>query len=123
MKKKYRSKFFFFRDSNFNVFYKHVNELCDELIKAGADIQWSVLVKGSNVDKNLFAKMKKAGCHRLARGIESGSNRLLRLMKKDKSVEECANLLEAAKEVVISDMAYLMVGYSYENSQDLEQTA
>ena len=27
MKKKYRSKFFFFRDSNFNVSYKHVNEL------------------------------------------------------------------------------------------------
>lgn len=123
LKKKYKSQFFSFRDSNFNVSCKHVNELCDELIKEGVDIQWSALAKGGNLDKNLLVKMKKAGCHRLAWGLESGSNRLLRLMKKDISAEECTNLMETAKDAGISNMAYLMIGYPHESSQDLEQTA
>lgn len=123
LKKKYKSKFFSFRNSNFNMSYKHVNELCDELIKKEVDIQWSAFVKGSNLDKNLLVKMKKAGCHRLMWGIESGSNRLLRLMRKDIDVKECIKSLETAKKAGIDNTAYLMVGYPYESSQDLEQTA
>jgi len=123
LKKKHKSNFFDFRDSNFNASYKHVNELCDELINKEVDIQWNALVKGSNLDKNLLVKMKESGCHKLAWGIESGSNRLLRLMKKDIDIKECTKLLEIAKKAGISNLVYLMVGYPYESSEDFEQTS
>ena len=123
LKKKYKSIFLDFRDSNFNVSYKHVNELSDKLIKEKVGIRWNALVKGNNLDNDLLVKMKKSGCHKLAWGIESGSNRLLRLMKKDIDIRKCTKLLKIAKKAGISNLIYLMVGYPYESSRDLEETA
>lgn len=123
LKGKYKSSFFDFRDSNFNVSYQHVNDLCDELIKEKVNIQWNALVKGSNLDKELIVKMRKSGCYRLAWGVESGSSGLLKLMKKDLDIRRCAELLETAKGVGINNLTYFMVGYPYENPLDLEQTS
>ena len=56
-------------------------------------------------------------------GIESGSNRVLRLMNKVPNVEYQAKMLKIAKNVGMKNLIYLILRYPYEAPRDLEKTA
>ncbi len=123
LKQKYKSSFFSFKDSNLNISSDHISKLCNELIRRKAGIQWNAFVKGKNLNQDLLFKMKKAGCYNLIWGLESGSDRILKMMKKDARAKESAKLLKMAKNAGISNSVCLIIGYPYETSQDLELTA
>ena len=123
LKGKYKSRYFRFTDSTFNMSYSYVDMLCDKLIERKVDIKWVVTLRGDNCDKKLIVKMKKAGCHHLKWGIESASNRILKLMRKDVNIDNQVKMLQIAKEVGIINTVSLILEYPYETSNDLEKTA
>ena len=123
LKQKYKSRFFSFKDSNFNTDANHINELCDELIRREANIQWDAMVKGNNFDQDLLCKMKKAGCYHLIWGIESGSNATLARMRKNTDAKEYAKILKMSKSAGISNTIFIMLNYPNENPYDIKQTA
>ena len=123
LKEKYGSRFFHFRDANFNISYEHVDKLCDAFIKKNVNIYWSALVRANNLDRKLLFKMKKAGCFALVWGIESGSDRILKLMRKDADIENQIKILKMAKEVGINNRVGLITEYPYETADDLKKTA
>ena len=123
IKEKYKPDLFFFEDTNFNMSYKYVEELCDGFIKAGFCIPWIARVQPRNIDNKLISKMKQAGCHKLEWGIESGSDKIQESIGKKPDQQKQVEILRMAKEVGIINCIYLMVNYPYEMTDDLGKTA
>jgi len=73
---------FIFSDNAINISPDFLEGLCDLFIGNNLDISWVANAKVSNFDRRLLKKMKQAGCRVLSFGIESGSDRVLKMMNK-----------------------------------------
>lgn len=122
LKHKYNTRHFFFCDSNINNSEKFLNELCDALIKNKINITWGAFVSVNNLNKELLKKMKKAGCHLLFFGIESGSDRLLQLMNKNYTSKQGSEMLECSYKEGIENIVSFIAGFPSENQKDIKQT-
>jgi len=117
-----RKNFVIFEDSTFNMSYENAHALCDALIEQKLAIQWVARVTASNMDEALIHKMKKAGCHTLRWGIESGSHSVLRRMKKTHHLKKSAQLLKIAHSIGIENNIYVIYNFPYEKPEDLKKT-
>lgn len=67
-------------------------------------------------------RMRAAGCHRITYGIESGSDRVLRLMRKGQTAEQAEKVLRATHEAGLVATANFMFGYPGETEEDFKET-
>lgn len=122
--KEYKIRFVSFNDSLINGNCKNFFNLCNLLIGSKLDIRW-----GGNcrVDRRLnprfLRKMRKAGCEYLILGIESASNKILRLMHKGFTIEEVGHFIYDCHEVGINIEANWVVGFPGETEEDFMATA
>ena len=82
LKSNYGAQGIYFREDNFTVVPKRVEEFCDILISENMNIKWACESRVNNLKPKLIEKMAKSGCVGLYIGIESGSERMLSYMKK-----------------------------------------
>jgi radical SAM superfamily enzyme YgiQ (UPF0313 family) len=87
--KKYNMNFLMMGDNDFTVNRKWVVEFCKEYIRRGySKIGWDANARADQLDEELLALMKRAGCKLLSLGLESGVQRILDLMHKQTTVEQ-----------------------------------
>ncbi|MDP2927951.1 MAG: radical SAM protein [Candidatus Omnitrophota bacterium] len=104
-----------------------LNSLCDLLIdwelKDDITISWvaNAIIR-KEMTPDLLAKMKKAGCKHLIYGIESGSQRVLGLMKKRYALEDADEVIKATHLAGIVVTANFMFGFPDEEEGDFSQT-
>lgn len=119
---KYGTRQFTFKDDSFTVNRKRVMEFCDKLIKEKIKISWDCNTRVNLVDEELLLNMKKAGCNSIKVGIETGSERILRLINKKISFDECIRAAKLFKKVGIHWTGYFMMGLPSETKEDMYQT-
>jgi len=118
----YKSRHLLFSDWTLNSSYHHMDKLCDSFIANKLDIRWRGLARVDNLDERLLNKMKKAGCVSLIFGVESGSNKILQLMKKGFNAEHSSKILRLTHKTGISVYLTIMVGFPQENKIDVDKT-
>jgi len=122
-KEKHGISKFVFADLLINGNIIELEKLCDLIIKNDFSCSWWGSAK---VDKrmsiDLFKKMKKAGCHQLALGIESASSPVLKAMGKPSTAEDVKNFVTLMKEAGISICSNLIIGYPSETRQGFTDT-
>lgn len=108
----YKADGLFIVDELFTVNRKRVFEFCDRMIRGGysKDIKWWAQTRADCVDKELLVKMKAAGCRMLSFGIESGVDRLLKVIKKKVTVEETRKAVKMVHSVGIDARGSLILG-------------
>jgi len=112
-------------DDNFTFNRSLVTEFCETLIRNRIDITWSCPngVRIDKLDPALVRLMEKAGCHSLALGIESGSDRILRKMDKYLTTETIKRQVEMIKNnSSISLTGFFLIGYPGEDESDIEKS-
>ena len=119
---KYETRQFTFKDDSFTVNQKRVLELCNMLIKEKIKINWDCNTRVNLVDEELLKKMKKAGCNSIKVGIESGSERILKLMNKNITFEQCRKAANLFRKVGIHWTGYFMMGLPSETKDDIYRT-
>jgi len=122
MKERYQSNRFFFYDEVINCSYEYLDKLCDIFIEEKLDISWSSAARSDNLDRKILQKMKKAGCVSLGFGIESGSNRILKIMGKGFTSEQAARVLKDSYDEGIRNILFIIVGYPHEKKEDITET-
>ncbi|MBM3250568.1 MAG: radical SAM protein [Candidatus Omnitrophica bacterium] len=100
-----------------------LSELCDRIIESGIKFNWvSYAMIRKEMDLKLLQKMKRAGCHTLIYGVESGSDRVLKKMKKRFTASDAARNLRLTHESGICTNINIIVGFPGETEEDFDLT-
>lgn len=120
---KYEIKGFNFVDDTFMLNHNHwVDEFCHKLIDKRWNLKWVCSTRANLVTDELVPLMYEAGCRQYEIGVESGSDRILRLMKKGLTTEQIARGYEIARRNGMRRMASFMIGFPTETEEDIRMT-
>jgi len=119
---KFKIKNAYFIDLEFTVNRKLVEDLCDFLIEKKYDFKWCCQARFDTVDKELLEKMKKAGCKLIHYGVETGSERIMKMINKKITLEQIERGMKVTKEVGIPTACFFMFGFPSETREDMEKT-
>ena len=122
LRDKYGIKEVSFYDDNFTVLRGTLVKFCELLIKEDLGITWSCFTRANYVDRKTFELMKKAGCHLVMMGIESGVQSILDSMEKNLTLEQIREAVKICKDVGIEVRTAYMLGYFGETKETMEQT-
>ncbi len=112
----------FFRDETF-TFYKQRNvKLCQEIIKKNMDLTWICNARIGTIDKEIMRLMKKAGCHLIKIGVESGVQQILDNLQKGIKLEMTRKTFTWAHEVGMDIHAHVMLCSPGETMETINQT-
>ena len=86
--------------------------LCEEIIKRGLNEKIRILMycRPDVFSKDYFKKIKLAGINRLAIGVESFSNRILRTMRKGTNLKNIINCIKSAH----NENIYIQINLIYD---------
>lgn len=118
----YGTRQFTFKDDSFTVNRTRVMEFCNKFIDTGIKANWDCNTRVDLVDPELLRAMKKAGCNSIKVGIESGSERILKLMDKGITLERVKEAARLFREAGIHWTAYFMMGIPTETKEDVKKT-
>ncbi|MDD5012757.1 MAG: radical SAM protein [Candidatus Nanoarchaeia archaeon] len=121
---KYGIDYFHIVDDYFTADMERAEKICDLIIERKLNIKWicSNGIRVDNINLDLLKKMKKAGCLRVAFGVESGSDEILKKIGKNTSLEQIKRAFDLAQEANLITIAYFMIGNIWENEQTINQT-
>jgi anaerobic magnesium-protoporphyrin IX monomethyl ester cyclase len=112
----------FFIDDCYTLNTQRMIEICSEIVKRRLRFKWECLSRVDNITLELTKKMKQAGCTRVFFGIESGSERILKIMRKGFSLEQARKAVKNAKSAGIKTGAFFILGYPGETDESLLDT-
>jgi radical SAM superfamily enzyme YgiQ (UPF0313 family) len=118
--KKYKRKIFVIVDDNFVSFKNRCIDVCNFLSKYKVHIY--AQTRADNLDDEILVSLKKAGCHTLLIGVESGSQRVLDFLKKGTTVEKNEEAIQLCKKHKMVANASLMIGLPTETLDELKET-
>lgn len=111
-----------FNDSNINADPKALENICDLLGRSELNFEWVAMSSVSGMTEDLLRKMYSAGSRELRWGIESGSPKILKSMRKPFNVERAEEVLRTSTDIGIKNHVFLMTGYPHETERDFELT-
>ena len=127
LKEKYNLEHIDFIDENFFIDRKRVKDFCEGLLKGGIDVTWFASCRANyfndtHVNDEMLSLVRRAGCETIGMGIESGSQRILDLIKKDIRVEDVGRAVRACRKYGIQPICSFMIGLPGEKREDMDKT-
>ena len=120
-KRGYRN--FYFNDSNFAVDKTRVRNFCEEIIKRHVEVRFkSDGLRADHCDRKLLEQMRWAGFTALTFGVESGSNKILRNLKKGETCEQIESAIAAATALDFDVTLFFLIGAPGEDRKDVDQS-
>lgn len=110
-----------FYDDSMTINEKFVREFCNEILKRKIEIYWFCDSR-ANIDLDLLQLMYKAGCRFIAVGLESGSPKIQKTIKKYITNEQVVEFANTCRKVGIRVYVFLMVSFPDETPEDLAMT-
>lgn len=111
----------FFEDDAFTINKNRVIEFTKEVSNRNLKFNWSCQAR-ANLDYETMRMMKESGCRLLDVGFESGSNFMLKNMKKGLTVERAKKFAADAKRAGLLILADFMFGLPGETHDTMNQT-
>ena len=120
----YQVREFSFLDDNFTFDKKTVMALCERIIKNDLKILFSFPngVREDFLDEEILDALKSAGCYHLDFGIESGSQKVLNLIKKGKTLNRIAEKVRLCHKKGFKLSASFLFGFPGETLADMKET-
>ena len=111
-------------DDNFTFNRNLVMEFCRKLKDNNLNISWTCPngVRLDTLDKDLLLAMKDAGLYSISVGIESGSERILKDMKKNLTKETIKEKINLIEECGLDVSGFFIIGYPTETKNDIMET-
>lgn len=109
-------------DDQFLANKKRVFDICQILIRENPDITFSCLARINTINPEILNLLKRAGCRQISFGIESGSQRILNLIKKGITLEGVSKAVELTQKEGIRTLGYFMMGFPTETEKNIQET-
>ena len=111
-----------FYDDLFTVSRQRVVELCERLLAEGLRFTWSCNSHPNLLDAATLRLMRRAGCWQIAYGIESGSQRVLDVVKHEVRIPRMLETLRLTRAAGIRVKGLFMMAHPTENEESLRET-
>ena len=111
-----------FEDDIFTLNHSRVVAICKEIIKRKIHITWTAATRLDCLNLKILRLMKRAGCAGLSLGVESGSDRVLKLISKGETTKDIENGISLLHKIGIAPTINLIVGHPTETLEELYQT-
>jgi anaerobic magnesium-protoporphyrin IX monomethyl ester cyclase len=115
-------KEFFFFDENFTFDRERVLEICRLIKERGLKLHFDLRCRANHVDGEILKALRSAGAQRIQYGLESGSPKILKTIKKGLTLEEAEQAVKQAKRAGLTTYASFMLGHPGESAADLKLT-
>ncbi len=109
-------------DDTFNIDIQRSIEICKLIVKEKLDFVFSIQARAHLMTEELAKWLKKAGCRMVLFGVESGSDEILKKMKKNTTKDEIRKGVKIAKKYGIDVLNSVMLGFYWDTQQSVEQT-
>jgi len=112
-------------DDNFSYDKDRVHKICDEISArglAGLKLRCGNGLRADRIDGDLLKHMKEAGFCHIAFGVESGSDIVLKAMKKGEDARTLEKAIRTATELGFDVTLYFIIGLPQETKSTLEET-
>jgi len=115
-----------FDDDNFTFSEEHVKGVCQEILNRGLGIKWIVHARIDELNFSLMKLMKRAGCIFLRFGIESGSRRIIGILRKNPRNADWIGMSKRifgyARRIGIATNALFMIGNPTETEDEIKDS-
>ncbi|MBW1722213.1 MAG: B12-binding domain-containing radical SAM protein [Deltaproteobacteria bacterium] len=114
--------FFYFSDDTFTLDRERAIGICKSILEQGLDITWYAISRVDCVDEEILYWMRKAGCIQISYGIESGSERIRRVLNKRINRNDILRAFRLTRRYGILPRAYFMYGSPGETDETIGET-
>ena len=125
LKEKYNIKRFIIEDEGFSISKNFIMEFCERVKKENfkAKFFMGVGMRLNIIDKELLEAMEESNFEKdIALGIESGSERILNLMKKKTNLKMIWDKVNLMNEMKFFPNGYFIIGYPDETRDEIKAT-
>ena len=113
-----------FNDDNCSIDKKRLCEICDLILINGLNIKIACPtgIHIGTLDKPLLKLMKRAGFYRLCFGIETGSQRMQKIIKKNIDLQKAKQVIHDANDLGYWTSATFIFDFPEETEDDVQST-
>ena len=124
LRRRFGKREYHIMDDNFTMDRAYVIELCRRIVERGWDVSFASPngVHLNTLDAEMLSWMKRAGWYLLCVGIESGSDRVLREMRKGITVALVREKVALVRQAGIEVYGFFILGYPTETIEEMKQT-
>jgi anaerobic magnesium-protoporphyrin IX monomethyl ester cyclase len=111
-----------FQDPTLSISSNRVIDLCQKMIERGLRFSWSCNADIKSLNEDKIAWMKRAGCHTVSVGIESGDDAILEKYSKPITTEQIRKTVGLLNKFKIRILGYFILGLPGETREMAEKT-
>jgi radical SAM superfamily enzyme YgiQ (UPF0313 family) len=111
-----------FQDEFFVSGRAQVLAFCEELKRSGLKVMWKAFGRVNLTDPEMMRAMEQNGCVEIRFGIESGSDEILRRVKKGFTAADSIRVVREATKIFRRVDAFYVWGFPFETLQDFHQS-
>ena len=111
-------------DDNFTFDAEYIRAFCEGLENRNLKISWTCPngIRLNNLTPDMLRSMKRSGCYIQMVGIESGSPRILKLIKKNLSIELIREKVALIRKAGIEVHGFFVIGLPTETEEEIHMT-
>jgi radical SAM superfamily enzyme YgiQ (UPF0313 family) len=107
---KFGLRYFLFWEEAFTLNRRFVLDLTQAMIDAKLDIHWAATTRVKSLDEEVVQRMKAAGCYMLGLGIETSSQTILDLAKKQQTIADVEHAVALCRRYGLKTMGHFIFG-------------
>jgi radical SAM superfamily enzyme YgiQ (UPF0313 family) len=106
----------------FTVDRKRVVDFCHVMAESGDGFKWSCSARTDSVDDELLAMMSDAGCRGVFYGVETGSQRIQKIINKNLDITRAKRVIDLTEKLGMESVVSLIAGFPEETWGDVKES-
>jgi len=115
-------RFFYFSDDTFTLKKEYVIDICKKILEKKLSITWAAISRADCVNEEILYWMRKAGCIQISYGVESGSEKIRKVLNKNLKTEDIGQAFDLTVKYGILARAYFIYGCPGENWDTIRES-
>lgn len=122
LKERYGIRHIMIADDLFVVRKQRTIEFCETMIREKINVTWSATGRCNIIDPEFCKLMKRAGCDFMGLGIESGSDFVLKEIKKNQTPKQIIEAVKMVSKAGITPGGTFIIGLPPETKETIRET-
>ncbi len=118
----YGAREILFREDNFTASKERVFKFCDLIHREKIDLSWMALSHANSIDPDIARTMHDAGCWHLGMGVESGSPKIQKVLRKNLDLDRALTAFDTVQKAGLRTLAFFMIGNYADSAETIQQT-